>query len=78
MDQCGRFLLFTVDHAGSAESGRAALRAEHFDLAVLDVGLPGVDGLIAATAKTGSRELEIIAAQEEFVRPSRLFVAERI
>jgi two-component system, OmpR family, response regulator len=36
---------FTVDHAGSAESGRAALRAEHFDLAVLDVGLPGVDGL---------------------------------
>jgi two-component system OmpR family response regulator len=36
---------FTVDHAGSAESGRAALHAEHFDLAVLDVGLPGVDGL---------------------------------
>jgi pyridoxine kinase len=37
-----------------------------------------VYGLIAATAKTGSRELEIIAAQEEFVSPSRLFVAERI
>jgi two-component system OmpR family response regulator len=36
---------FAVDHSGSAESGRAALRAEHFDLAVLDVGLPGVDGL---------------------------------
>lgn len=37
-----------------------------------------VYGLIAATARAGSRELEIIAAQEEFVRPSRLFVAERI
>jgi pyridoxine kinase len=37
-----------------------------------------VYGLIAATAKAGSRELEIIAAQEEFVRPSRVFVAERV
>jgi pyridoxine kinase len=37
-----------------------------------------VYGLVAATAKVESRELEIIAAQEEFVRPSRLFVAERI
>jgi DNA-binding response OmpR family regulator len=36
---------FTVDHAGSAESGRAALRTEHFDLAVVDIGLPGADGL---------------------------------
>ncbi|WP_158814292.1 pyridoxal kinase PdxY [Methylocapsa sp. S129] len=37
-----------------------------------------VYGLVAATAKAGSQELEIIAAQEEFIRPSRLFVAERI
>ncbi|HEY4924847.1 MAG TPA: pyridoxal kinase PdxY [Roseiarcus sp.] len=37
-----------------------------------------VYGLIEATAKAGSRELEIVAAQEEFVRPSRLFVAEKI
>lgn len=37
-----------------------------------------VYGLIEATARAGSRELEIAAAQEEFVRPSRLFVAERI
>jgi pyridoxine kinase len=37
-----------------------------------------VYGLIAATARAQSRELEIIAAQEEFVRPSRLFVAERL
>jgi pyridoxine kinase len=37
-----------------------------------------VYGLIEATAKAGTRELEIVAAQEEFVRPSRLFVAEKI
>jgi pyridoxine kinase len=37
-----------------------------------------VYGLIEVTAKAGSRELEIVAAQEEFVRPSRLFVAEKI
>ena len=36
---------FTIDHAGSAEFARAALRAEHFDLAVIDIGLPGQDGL---------------------------------
>jgi two-component system, OmpR family, response regulator len=36
---------FTVDHAGSAERGRAALSAEPFDLAVVDIGLPGADGL---------------------------------
>jgi pyridoxine kinase len=37
-----------------------------------------VYGLIDATARAQSRELEIVAAQEEFVRPSRLFVAERL
>jgi DNA-binding response OmpR family regulator len=36
---------FTVDHASSAERGRAALSAEPFDLAVVDIGLPGADGL---------------------------------
>jgi pyridoxine kinase len=37
-----------------------------------------VYGLIAATARAESSELEIVAAQEEFVRPSRRFVAERV
>ena len=37
-----------------------------------------VYGVIAATAKAESRELAIVAAQEEFVLPSRLFVAERL
>jgi len=36
---------FTVDHAASAELARIALAVEHFDLAVVDIGLPGADGL---------------------------------
>jgi two-component system OmpR family response regulator len=36
---------FTVDHAGSAEAARAALDTEHFDLAIVDIGLPQADGL---------------------------------
>ena len=36
---------FTVDHAGSAEAARNAIAAEHFDVAVVDIGLPGADGL---------------------------------
>jgi DNA-binding response OmpR family regulator len=36
---------FTVDHAGSAELARVALNTEHFDLAIVDIGLPAADGL---------------------------------
>src|SRR6202042_1743253 len=36
---------FTVDRAASAEHAAAALATEHFDLAVVDIGLPGEDGL---------------------------------
>jgi DNA-binding response OmpR family regulator len=36
---------FTVDHAGSAEQARAAIACEYFDLAIVDIGLPGADGL---------------------------------
>src|ERR1700730_15137955 len=36
---------FAVDRAATAEAAAAALAAEHFDLAVLDIGLPGADGL---------------------------------
>ena len=36
---------FAVDRAASAETALAALAAEHFDLALLDIGLPGADGL---------------------------------
>ena len=37
-----------------------------------------VYGLIEATVKAGSRELALVAAQQEFVDPSRLFKAEPI
>jgi DNA-binding response OmpR family regulator len=35
---------FAVDHVGSAEHAQAALSQEHFDLALVDLGLPGADG----------------------------------
>ena len=36
---------FAVDRAANTESASVALAAEHFDLALLDIGLPGADGL---------------------------------
>lgn len=36
---------FAVDRSPSAEQAASALAAEHFDLAVVDIGLPGEDGL---------------------------------
>jgi DNA-binding response OmpR family regulator len=36
---------FAVDRAASAEAAHHALATEHFDLLVVDVGLPGADGL---------------------------------
>jgi len=36
---------YTADFVGSAELAEAAVAAEKFDLLVLDIGLPGMDGL---------------------------------
>lgn len=36
---------FVADRVGSAEAAEAALASDPFDLAVVDIGLPGVDGL---------------------------------
>ena len=36
---------FAVDRTATAEAAASALSTEHFDLAVVDVGLPGADGL---------------------------------
>src|ERR1700759_1286161 len=36
---------FAVDRSASSEAAHTALATEHFDLLVVDVGLPGEDGL---------------------------------
>jgi DNA-binding response OmpR family regulator len=36
---------YAADHVCTAESAKSALHAERFDLAILDIGLPGQDGL---------------------------------
>ena len=36
---------YTVDWVGSGERAVQALEAESFDLAIVDIGLPGMDGL---------------------------------
>jgi DNA-binding response OmpR family regulator len=36
---------YAADHVSTAERAKAALHAEGFDLAIIDVGLPGEDGL---------------------------------
>jgi DNA-binding response OmpR family regulator len=36
---------YTVDWVGSAERAEQAVEGESFDLAIVDIGLPGVDGL---------------------------------
>lgn len=35
---------YAVDHAGTGEIAIRACKEEHFDLVVLDIGLPGIDG----------------------------------
>jgi DNA-binding response OmpR family regulator len=37
---------YAVDNVGSAEQAASALESEAFDLAVVDIGLPGMDGLM--------------------------------
>ncbi|MDR3386606.1 MAG: response regulator [Rudaea sp.] len=48
---------FAVDLLGSAEHAEAALTQEHFDLALVDLGLPGADGfeLVRRLRRSGSR-----------------------
>jgi pyridoxine kinase len=70
-------------HANGAGDVTAALFFAHWlrlrsAPEAIALAAASVYGLIAATAKAQSKELEIVAAQEEFVRPSRRFVAERV
>lgn len=36
---------FAVDHVVTAESAESALKLTHYDLAIVDIGLPGMNGL---------------------------------
>jgi two-component system, OmpR family, response regulator len=67
---------FTVDHAASAELGRAAIEGEHFDLAVVDIGLPGTDGLTllgALRSKGRSMPVLILTARDTLADKIRAF-----
>jgi DNA-binding response OmpR family regulator len=46
---------FAADRTASAEAAQAALATEHFDLVVIDIGLPGIDGftLVRRLRKSG-------------------------
>ncbi len=51
----------TVDHVGSASHGHAALQASHFDLCVLDLGLPDEDGMaVLARWRTRGEHLPVL------------------
>jgi pyridoxine kinase len=67
--------------------GAGDLTAALFLAQLLDFGHPpaalartaaGVFGVLAATADAGERELQLVAAQEELVRPRRAFSPERL
>jgi two-component system, OmpR family, response regulator len=67
---------FTVDHAASAELGRAAIEVEHFDLAVVDIGLPGTDGLTllgALRSEGRSMPVLILTARDTLADKIRAF-----
>lgn len=52
---------FTVDRAGSSELARTALDTEHFDLSIVDIGLPGADGLsLLKSVRSGGRTTPIL------------------
>lgn len=51
-----RLLGLTIDHVVTARAGEAALATSHFDIAILDLGLPDEDGmaLLARLRRTGN------------------------
>jgi pyridoxine kinase len=85
-DRQGRFrvrtpqLQLTVNGAGDAI---AALFFAHYLRSgsageALSQATSAVFGVLSRTAEAGSRELLLVATQDEFIRPTRLFEAERL
>lgn len=55
---------YTIRQAGSAEEALDAARAEHPDLILMDIGLPGMDGHAAVRALKGNpatRHIPVVA-----------------
>jgi pyridoxine kinase len=71
---------FTVNGAGDAIAGLfLAHHLQSGSLAeALSLATSSVYGVICRTAEAGSRELLLIAGQQEFVRPSRVFKPEKL
>lgn len=65
---------YTVDLAGSAEEAERSLRSEIFDLAIVDIGLPGLDGLsFIRQLRSGDNPIPVLvlsarASMEDTVR----------
>jgi DNA-binding response OmpR family regulator len=58
---------FAVDRSDSAEAANGALATEHFDLLVVDVGLPGQDGLSLVRrlrSRGGTQPVLILTARD--------------
>lgn len=68
--------------AGSGDLTAAVFLSRYLETrdirAALELTAGSVYGIMEATHRAGSRELLLIAAQDEFVRPSRAFTAEEL
>jgi pyridoxine kinase len=45
---------------------------------VLSSAVSAIFGVLAKTAENGAREIQLVAAQDEIVKPSRVFKAEAL
>ena len=85
-DKSGSFLLRTQKLALTVNGAGDMIAALFFALYLRsgDVGealsraASSVFGILAKTAQTGAREIQLVAAQDELVNPSRLFEAEAL
>ncbi len=73
-------LPLTINGAGDAVAAlffAHYLRSDHVDGALARAG-SAIFGVLAKTADMRAREIQLIAAQDEIVRPTKLFAAEKI
>lgn len=64
---------FAVDHAASAELARSALNAEHFDLAIVDIGLPVADGLsLIQSLRSGGRATPVLVLTARYTLKDKI------